>query len=365
LISLNCKSKMGTTARLTTLALAALAALSAGVTRADDQVPVPWNGIDIGGPSPAGSSKADGGVFTLTGGGGTLGGDNDRFHFVYQSLTGDCALVARVSTGANAGDKTGGGIMARQALESGSDFVALTLTPGQGVVSTYRTLYAPHTASQSMDAAFPVWVKMVKRGTMVQSYSAADQSGAPGAWQQIGGGQPIPSGMIYVGLCQASGAQGGTVTFDHVSLVTGPQLLFDDGVYTITPASALNMVLVPAGNNVKLAAAADAASQKWRLTHKNGFYTLQPLASPSFALSVPNAKTDNGSPLAVSADQGQNTQRWSIISNNNGTYSLRPQFNSNICLDDFGGNGTPDATIDIWNYNGTDPHLQWIINSTH
>lgn len=361
-MSLNLRSRSKALPRLAAAALVALFLASARMTLADDSLPVPWNGMDIGKPSPAGAARADGGVFTLTGGGGDLAGVGDRFHFVYQSLTGDCVLTARVSAGANPSGLAAAGIMARQALASASDFVTVTLTPAHGVTSTYRTPCAPRTASESAIATSPVWVKLVKRGLAVQSYMAADQGGTPGAWKQIGGSQPIPSGMIYVGLCQASRAQGGTATFDHISLATGPQPLLDNGLYTITPASAPNMVLVAAGGDVHLASSDGSAGQKWRLVNKGGgFYSFQPFSNPSLALSVPGAKSDSGTQVAVTANQRQDAQQWSVVPNSNGTYSLLPQFNTGIGLDDFGGNATSNAVIDIWNYDPADPHLQWII----
>ncbi len=330
---------------------------------AGDQVPVPWNGIDIGGPNPAGSSQTAGGAFTLRGGGGTLAGSKDRFHFVYQSVTGDCTLSARVSAGAGMDSGESAGLMVRQALEDGSDFVAAMLAPGVGAASIYRTLYAPQTAAAAAPGNSPLWLKLVKRGDRVQSFMAEDRSGVPGNWKQVSGEQPVPSGMIYVGLYQASGPQGGTAAFDHVSLLTGPQQSFDDGFYTLAPAGAPNMVLVPSGAEVKLAAAADAANQKWSLVSRGGFYALRSPANPALVLTVPGAKTDNGSFVAMTADQGQQTQRWMIRENKNGTYSLVPQFNSGICLDDFMGSGTPAAVIDIWSYDSADPHLQWILSS--
>ncbi len=235
--------------------------------------------------------------------------------------------------------------------------------PGHGVAASYRTPCAPRTAAESENAASPVWLKLVKRGLFMQSYRAADQGGTPGAWKQVGSRQPIPSGMIYVGLFQATHAHNGTAAFDHISLSTGPQPPLDDGVYTITPASAPNMVLAGSGNAVNLAAPTGAANQKWRVAHQGGVYSFAPLSDPSLALTVPGAKSVSGSRVAVTADQGQNTQRWQIVTNSNGTYSLLPQFNTGIALDDFGGNATPDAVIDIWQFNSSDPHLRWTINS--
>ncbi len=355
---------MNSSAKFRALLAAALCLLTGGQVRADDLLPVPWNGMDIGGLTPAGAAQADNGVFTLTGGSGALAGTSDRFHFVYQSVTGDCILSARITAGSDPNSVAGAGLMVRQALESGSDFVAVTLMPGQGAVSTYRTVYAPQTAAvESAGAASLVWVKLVKRADAVQGYTAADQGGRPGAWKKVGSRQPIPSGMLYVGLCLTSGPPSSRATFDHVSLTTGSQPLTSGGVYTLSPASAPGMALTAAGGAVKLSVPDDSAGQQWRLAGGGGVYSLQPLSEPSLALSVPGAKTGNGSPVAVAADEAQNTQRWSIVAQSNGTYSLLPQFNTGIGLDDFGGNGTPDAVIDIWGYNSGDLHLQWKIDA--
>ena len=330
----------------------ALLALSlAGNAAADDSVPTPWNGMDIGALSPPGTAKADTGTWTLTGG-GEIAGAADRFHFVYQSLTGDCALVAHVST-----DAGSAGIMARQALATNSDYAAVLVTPGHAAASTYRTSYAPRTASESAAGASQTWLKLVKRGTVVQSYAAVDRAGTAGAWMPVGGPHPIPSGMIYVGLCQA----GGAATFDHVSLLTGSQPALDDGTYVISPSGAPGMALTVSGTGVSLAPASGAARQTWRVVNKGGFYSLRTLSTPPLVFCVPSLKSDSGTRVAVAPDGGQ-AQRWSIVANPNGTYGLLPQYDGSIGLDDFGGNTTPEAVIDVWRYDSNDSHLQWLIN---
>ena len=318
-------------------------------------MPVPWNGMDIGVLSTPGTAQAADGTFTLTGSGGDMGGPSDQFHFVYQSLTGDCTLIARVNSRA---DPMKAGLMARDALATTSDFVAVLAEPRQGVFSAYRNQYSPQAASESATAVSSVWLKLIKRGTTVQNYWAPDQNGAPGTWKPVGGSRPIASGMIYIGLCLSRGA----AAFDHVSLATGSQFLLDDGVYTLSPASAPGMVLEVSGDTVSLAALTGAPSQKWRLVSKGGFASLQPFSDLSRALTVPGANSQSGSKVAVTTDSGQDSQRWSLSLNTNGTYCLRPKFDTGIGLDDFSGNATPAAVLDIWNYDRDDPHLQWMIN---
>ena len=339
--------------------------MSCRIAIADEQVPVPWNGMDIGGLSPAGASQASNGTFTLTGGGGDLSGAQDAFQFVYQSLTGDCTLSARVSAGGDPNSLADAGLMVRDALATTSNFAAVVLAPGHSVLSTYRTECVPLTGAESVDGDAPVWVKLIKRGAVVRSYVAADHGGAPGVWRQIGGSEPVASGMIYIGLCLAgrSQASAAAATFDHVSLVTGEQPLLDNGLYTLSPADAPGMVLVSDGARVSLTAQNGNPNQAWRLVNKGGgFYSLQPSAGDALALTVSGPKPDNGTKVAVAADQGQDAQQWSIVVNRNDTYSLLPRFDLSVGLDDFDGDTGPDAVIDIWGYNSSDPHLQWTLD---
>ena len=343
--------------------LAAIGLWAASDAQAADPLPVPWNGMDIGGPSPSGGSQFAGGTFTVTAGGAGLSGASDQFHLVYQSVTGDFSLVARVTFPPGSGDAEAG-LMVRDALAATSNFVATIATPRRGVLFQYRTPFVPRVGAAAATASSPVWLRVVKRGMVMAGYLAPDTNNAPGIWRRVGGDEPTASGMVYTGLFLAgsgSGA-GSQAAFDHVSFATGPQPLFDDGVYTISPVGAPGMVLATAGDGVHLEPAGESAGRKWRLVNKGGgLYSVQPLSDPSRALSVPGAKSDSGSRVAVAADQGQNTQRWSIVAAGDGTCSLLPQFNAAVGLDDFGGNATPAAIVDIWNYNSADPHLQWTI----
>lgn len=342
--------------------LAAVGLGGAADVQAADPVPVPWNGMDIGGPAPSGGAQFSGGTFTLTAGGTGLSGASDQFHFVYQSVTGDFALAARISFPSGSGDAAAG-LMVRDALAATSNFVAAVQTPRRGVLLQYRTPFIPRIGMDAAGTPGSLWLRLVKRGTVMAGYLAPDMNNAPGVWKRIGGDQPTASGMVYAGLFLAGSQPRAScqATFDHVSFATGLQPLFDDGVYTISPVGAPGMGLVAVGSEIKLAPMTGSANLKWRLVNKGGLYSVQPISDPSLALSVPGAKSESGSRVAVTMDQAQDTQRWSIVASGNGACSLLPQFNTGIGLDDFGGNATPAAVIDIWNYNSADPHLQWTI----
>jgi len=60
-------------------------------------LPTGWLDQDVGVVGPRGSGTYTAGVFTVTGGGSNvLAGTTDAFHFVYQPLSGDGTLVARI-----------------------------------------------------------------------------------------------------------------------------------------------------------------------------------------------------------------------------------------------------------------------------
>ena len=327
--------------------------------QADDSLPVPWNGMDIGGQ--AGVSQADHAAFTVTASGGDISGASDQFHYVYQSITGDFALVARVTSGPGPQEAAKAGLMVRDALATTSDFVAVVRTLAPGVLYQYRT---PNFRQAGMDAARasgPVWVRLVKRGTAMSGYTAADVNGAPGTWRKVGGDQPTSSGMVYIGLCLTGHGPGmaGTALFDHVALSPGPQPALDDGTYVLAPASAPALVLSAAGTGVALAA---PAGQAWVFTNKgDGRYDVQPASDPSRALAVAGGKTADGARIVLQADQNLPTERWSVVPNDNGTFGLVLQSAPGSGLDDLGGNATPAAVIDLWTRWATDPHTQWTI----
>jgi len=73
---------------------------------------------DIGTPGQAGSAGYNNGTFTVNGAGARIYGTADAFNFVYQSLTGDGTIVARlVSWQGTAEPYASVGVMIRDTLD--------------------------------------------------------------------------------------------------------------------------------------------------------------------------------------------------------------------------------------------------------
>ncbi len=60
--------------------------------------PGPWQNQDIGAVAAAGASIYAHGNFTASGTGADIWGTADEFHYVYQPITGDGEIIARVNS---------------------------------------------------------------------------------------------------------------------------------------------------------------------------------------------------------------------------------------------------------------------------
>src|SRR6185436_9934991 len=89
--------------------------------------PAPWLDRDIGMVARAGDTAATPTAFTVTAGGGDVGGTADSFHFLYQPLAGDGEIVARVGALNGAEPASKAGVMFRASLEADAPAVMLAM----------------------------------------------------------------------------------------------------------------------------------------------------------------------------------------------------------------------------------------------
>jgi hypothetical protein len=88
--------------------------------------PILWGCADVGGSTtPPGTQNLGSGSWTIqASGGGDIWGTSDQFHFVWQTLTGDGAVSARVISQANTAAWAKAGVMLRQTTDPGSAYYA-------------------------------------------------------------------------------------------------------------------------------------------------------------------------------------------------------------------------------------------------
>src|SRR6266850_3492703 len=124
-------------------------------------LPAGWLDGDIGSVGISGSASFANGTFTVAGAGPGLASTADGMHFVYQPLSGDGTIVARVAS--VQGSSTQAGVMIRETLAAGATLGAEIYNR----YSSYLMLYDRLTTGASIDAQYgvysltlPYWVKL-------------------------------------------------------------------------------------------------------------------------------------------------------------------------------------------------------------
>jgi hypothetical protein len=179
-------------------------------------LPTGWTDADVGSPALAGSASALNGTFTVSGAGNDIWGSTDQFNFLYQTISGNATITARVTAQQNTSSWAKSGLMVKQSATSGSAYSALMVTPGNGV-----NIQSNFNSNQNITTAvtLPTWLRMVRVGTTVTSYTSPDGT----TWTQAG--SPVTVSLtdpITIGLfvCSHNGGQLNTTTFDNVTLTS-------------------------------------------------------------------------------------------------------------------------------------------------
>jgi hypothetical protein len=190
--------------------------------------------LDIGNPSdpsPAGTAtfNSANSSYALTASGSDMWNNDDHFQFVYEPLSGNGEIVARL-TGATSQDFwTKTGVMFRASLSAGSanDFMLETPDPGhEEPVMQWRDTQSGGSNDTGNHTnhiqGLPVWLRLNRTGNVFTGYWAKDNNGVAGTWNQMGQHTTNMPTTVYVGLALTAhnNSKTASATFDHVS-VTG------------------------------------------------------------------------------------------------------------------------------------------------
>jgi hypothetical protein len=138
-------------------------------------IPTNWLDGDVGTVGLSGGATYSGGVFTVKGAGQSIGGTADAMHFVYQALSGDGSIVARVASLQGASYPLAG-VMIRETLSPGATSAFVYYSPNQGYLLT-RTSTGGSTSSQStfvIASATRYWVKLTRVSNSFTGYVSSD-----------------------------------------------------------------------------------------------------------------------------------------------------------------------------------------------
>jgi len=211
----NCRA-IGRSAVVAIMCLAALA--SSSKEGYGQTLPSAWASRDIGGVALAGSADYKRGTFTITASGADIWGRSDRFRFVYQRVSGDVDVIARVDSVLQADVWSKAGVMIRASLAADSAHALTLVSAAKGMAFQRR----PATGTLSVStagptAAAPRWVRVTRLGTTVHSYASKDGF----VWKEVGSDTISLQATAYVGLAVTSHDAGTltTATASHVAVV--------------------------------------------------------------------------------------------------------------------------------------------------
>jgi hypothetical protein len=177
-------------------------------------LPAGWLDQDVGQVGVAGSATYTNGTFTVNGAGTSAWGTADGINFMYQPLSGDGSIVARVLS---VSPSSTGGVMIRETLNANSTEM-FTSYYAQNIYMSYRTSTGGSTSQVvGGGATLPYWVKVVRSGSTLSGYSSLDGVN----WVQLGTSQTFAMAQsVYIGLAVSSGSTStlATATFDNVSV---------------------------------------------------------------------------------------------------------------------------------------------------
>lgn len=161
----------------------------------------PWADQDVGSVGGAGNAGIAAGVHTVIGSGNQISGTSDAFNFLYQPLSGDGSITARIATEENT-TNAGAGIMIRESLAANARLAYLGVTPTNGSNWVYRSSTGgAATSTNTTGIAAPYWLRITRAGNVF----TAERSSDGVAWTAAGNATVTMATSVYVGMAVFAG----------------------------------------------------------------------------------------------------------------------------------------------------------------
>lgn len=183
-------------------------------------LPMNWLDQDIGMVGHAGSAtyKNDG-TITLLGSGRDIWNSTDSFHYVYNKMTGNGAIIARLVMQAPGAVKSG--VMIREDLTPNSKYVILSVQNAYGARFEMRVTTGGSAVAGGVSQggkAAPIWLKLMRAGNTFTGYLSSDGITWTQTWQPVNLPDMAPSAYIGLVQCAVNNAAVEACTFDSVSV---------------------------------------------------------------------------------------------------------------------------------------------------
>jgi hypothetical protein len=128
---------------------------------------------NIGSVGVSGGYSYDSGTasYSVRGSGADIWGTSDSFHFVYQAVSGDCEIVARVASVQPTDPWAKAGVMIRESANANARNAFMLLSAANGTSFQRRTnAGSSSTSTKYSPPRAPYWVKLVRNGNKFSGY---------------------------------------------------------------------------------------------------------------------------------------------------------------------------------------------------
>ncbi|HVL67064.1 MAG TPA: right-handed parallel beta-helix repeat-containing protein [Vicinamibacterales bacterium] len=187
------------------------------VPAAPPPAPSPWRSQDLGAVGLAGSAVEDAGRFTVRASGADIWGAADGFHFVWQPLSGDAVITARVESVEYVHAWVKAGVMIRERLTADSPHAFMLVSAAKGLAFQRRLAAGGESTHTSGGAGTaPAWVRLERAGNTITAFRSDDGV----SWTRIGSDSFTMGAEVYVGLALTShdNTRLATATFANVTV---------------------------------------------------------------------------------------------------------------------------------------------------
>ncbi len=268
-------------------------------------LPTPWVTTDIGNPALAGTASASSGTFTVAGSGTDIWNTSDQFRFVYQAVTGDTQIVARVASLQAANTWSKAGVMIREAITGPAAHSSVFATASGAWVSQCRLLVGALSYQTAGSAgAAPGWVRLVREGDLFSTFQSVDGSD----WVLVDSETIAMPATVYVGLAVTSrdSTALSTATFSNV-VISAPTSSNDPPTVSISDPSAGASYTAPANISIS-ATAGDVDGSVSVVNFYAGTQLVGSDTSAPFSVTWSNVASGTYSLTAVATDnEGETT----------------------------------------------------------
>jgi regulation of enolase protein 1 (concanavalin A-like superfamily) len=277
-------------------------------------IPSSQRAVDIGTPAIAGSTTYSQSAYTILAAGADIWSTSDQFHFVYQPITGDVDVVARVASLKNTNPWAKAGVMIRESLSAGSRHAYALVSASSGYAFHRRIDTSGFSNSSGAAGAAPGWVRLVRTGYQFKAFRSADGL----TWTSMGTDTIPMSESVYVGLAVTSHTVSAATTavVDHltVTALSAPSPSNQRPVVSLTAPGSGASFMAPA-NIAVTASATDPENRLARVDFLSGTTKIGTATTAPYSMTwaaVP-AGTYSLTAVAYDADGGSASSSTAAI----------------------------------------------------